>query len=209
MSLSSLRSMTSVELASTLYTLLDNISAPRFANCRLHLPCIAFHITEVRRRDVPAHDAHSMYGVKADGLHELLITTKEALIQFSPAKPTLQTFLLVRPWNRYLLELPDFAEQQADFGGNMESEDDYWSVPGSPVDESPDSSAGEQEPVDSESHSRALRLLVRLGQPVGAFLLARQRGGEYKRIASDHDIIAQVKNIAFVDDMNVGTIEIL
>ncbi|KAG1792994.1 uncharacterized protein HD556DRAFT_1444088 [Suillus plorans] len=57
--------------------------------------------------------------------------------------------------------------------------------------------------------SRALRLMVRLGQPFDAFLLAQQRVGEYKRIASDHNIIAQVKDIASVDSMDVGTVEIL
>ncbi|KAG1726892.1 uncharacterized protein EDB91DRAFT_1165587, partial [Suillus paluster] len=40
--------------------------------------------------------------------------------------------------------------------------------------------------------------MVRLGQPFGAFLLARQPGGEYKRIASDHSIVAQVKDVTSV-----------
>ncbi|KAG1809370.1 uncharacterized protein BJ212DRAFT_1379649, partial [Suillus subaureus] len=58
--------------------------------------------------------------------------------------------------------------------------------------------------------SRALRLLVRLGQPFGAFLLAQQRSGEYKRIASDHDIIVQVSDVRSVTDlMDLRTIEIL
>ncbi|KAG1803059.1 uncharacterized protein BJ212DRAFT_1374559, partial [Suillus subaureus] len=62
--------------------------------------------------------------------------------------------------------------------------------------------------VDLES--RALRLIVRLGQPFRAFLLARQRGGEYKRIASDRDIIVQVKDVTSVRDlMDIGTVEIL
>ncbi|KAG1816454.1 uncharacterized protein BJ212DRAFT_1354833 [Suillus subaureus] len=62
--------------------------------------------------------------------------------------------------------------------------------------------------VDLES--RALRLLVRLGQPFGAFLLAQQRSGEYKRIASDHDIIGQVNDVRSVGDlMDIRTIEIL
>ncbi|KAG2091341.1 uncharacterized protein F5147DRAFT_723863 [Suillus discolor] len=46
-----------------------------------------------------------------------------------------------------------------------------------------------------------MRLIVRLGQPFSAFLLARQRGKEYKRIASDHDIVAQVKDVNCVDSM--------
>ncbi|KAG1734831.1 hypothetical protein EDB19DRAFT_1726405 [Suillus lakei] len=51
--------------------------------------------------------------------------------------------------------------------------------------------------------------MVRLGQPFGAFLLAQRRIGEYKRIASGHNITAQVKDVASVDNMDVGTVEIL
>ncbi|KAG1723172.1 uncharacterized protein EDB91DRAFT_1173282 [Suillus paluster] len=55
-----------------------------------------------------------------------------------------------------------------------------------------------------------LRLLVRLGQPFGALLLAQQHVGEYKRIASDHNIIAQVKDVTSVGDMtDVRMLEIL
>ncbi|KAG1726890.1 uncharacterized protein EDB91DRAFT_1339583, partial [Suillus paluster] len=178
---SSLRNTVAMELASNFYDQLDNMSAPRFANCRLHLPCIAFRLTEVRRRYGPAHETHFTYGVKADGLRDLLITTEETLTQFSRARPARHAFFLVRPWDRRTLDEYDFAEQ-AD--SDAESLGD-WSEPGSPI---------EEELEDSESHSRALRLMVRLGQPFGAFFLAQQRGGEYKRIASDHDIIAQVKD---------------
>ncbi|KAG1798292.1 uncharacterized protein BJ212DRAFT_1374435 [Suillus subaureus] len=89
----------------------------------------------------------------------------------------------------------------------MENEGDHWTPP-SPSDDSPSRSLVKQEEVDLES--RALRLLVRLGQPFGAFLLARQRGGEYRRVASDRDIIAQVKDMASVGDLiDIRTIEIL
>ncbi|KAG2066808.1 hypothetical protein BDR04DRAFT_49251 [Suillus decipiens] len=55
-----------------------------------------------------------------------------------------------------------------------------------------------------------MRLIVRLGQPFSAFLLVQQRGGEYKRIASDHDIITQVKYMASVHDMmDVRILDIL
>jgi hypothetical protein len=206
---SSLRSTVTAELAWKLYTLLDNISAPRFANCRLHLPCIAFRVTEVRRRLGPAQETNFTYGIKVDGLHDLLINTEETMIQFSRARPTWQTVLLVRPWNRYLLELPDFAGL-SDFGDDTGSEDSYWSAPGSPIDELPRGSPVEEELVDVESHSRALRLIVRLTQPFSALLLAQQRGGEYKRIVADHDIIAQVKDMVSVDKMmDVRTLEIL
>jgi hypothetical protein len=52
-------------------------------------------------------------------------------------------------------------------------------------------------------------LIVRLGQSFGALLLAQQRGGEYKRIASNRNIIAQVKDLAAVHNMmDVRTLEI-
>ncbi|KAG1901763.1 uncharacterized protein F5891DRAFT_979254 [Suillus fuscotomentosus] len=106
--------------------------------------------------------------------------------------------MLVRPWDRFLLEPPDFAE----------NEEDYWTPPSSPLDDSLSRSVVKQEVDDPES--RALWLLVLLGQPFGAFLLVRQHGGEYKRVASDRDIIAQVKDGASVRDlMDVKTIEIL
>ncbi|KAG1734818.1 hypothetical protein EDB19DRAFT_1726218 [Suillus lakei] len=51
--------------------------------------------------------------------------------------------------------------------------------------------------------------MVRLGQPFGAFLLAQRHVGEYKRIASDYNITAHVKDVASIDNMDVGTVETL
>jgi hypothetical protein len=205
MSVSSLRNSTVVELASTLYARLDNLTAPRFANRRLHLPCIAFPVTELRRRRGQDTENCFTYDVKADGLDDLMITTEDKLIKFSPSRPTQQTFLLVRPWNRYDLGLPDFADDARSVGDWSETESlSYYSFGGYPVGDGP------VRPDDLESHLRELRLIVRLGQPFGALLLAQQRGGEYKRIASNRKIIAQVKDSAAVHNMmDVRTLEIL
>ncbi|KAJ8595030.1 hypothetical protein M405DRAFT_871979 [Rhizopogon salebrosus TDB-379] len=166
---SSLRDAGAVESAAQLYITLDHQTAPRFSHRRLRLPCIVFAVTEVTPRP-----GRFIYAIKADGLHDLLITTKDKLIPFSRTMPIQQKFLLVRPWDRNLLD------------------------------------PGENVPVDSESNSRALQLVVRLRQPISAFLLAQERGEEYKRIATNYDIIAQVKDTAFVHDvMDVRTLEIL
>ncbi|KAG0693420.1 hypothetical protein DFH29DRAFT_1084226 [Suillus ampliporus] len=154
---SSLRNTGAVDLASKFYDELEQLRAPRFANCRLCLPCITFPVTEVRRRHGLAQETHLMYDVKADGLHDLLVTTEEKLIQFPRARPTRQTFLLVRPWDCCLLELPDFLEQPA-FTDDAESDDagsddDYWPVPGSPLGKSLGDPSVEQKPADSESRS--------------------------------------------------------
>ncbi|KAG2336501.1 hypothetical protein BDR05DRAFT_122136 [Suillus weaverae] len=172
----SLLRQTAMDLALKLYDLLENLKAPRFADRRLHLPCIAFRVTAVKRSRAQDQE---IYEAKADGLHDLLITTKDKLIQFSPPQSTMHRFVLVRPCNRYL-DLPDFAEP-----------------------------SGLVESVDSKLSDRALRLTARLAQPFGAFLLAHQHGTAYKRIAPDHDIIAQVKNLSSIIPDMVKTLEIL
>ncbi|OAX34763.1 hypothetical protein K503DRAFT_868710 [Rhizopogon vinicolor AM-OR11-026] len=210
-SISSLRDAETVELASQLYTTLDQQTAPRFAQRRLHLPCIIFTVTEVAPRSDQEQGTYFTYEVKADGLCDVLISTEAKFIPFSRAMPIRQKFLLIRPWDRNLLEQHDFAAP-FDLAEDAQSitTEDYLTPPGSPVYDSSDIYPGENVPVDSESESRALRLLVRLRQPFSAFLLAQQWGGEYKRIAADHDIIVQVKDMTSVRDMmDVRMLEIL
>ncbi|KAJ8586869.1 hypothetical protein M405DRAFT_336264 [Rhizopogon salebrosus TDB-379] len=175
---------------------------PRFAQCRLSLPCIVFPVTAVRRRRDEDHATYFAYEVKAEGLNDLLVITEDKLVQFSRTRPAQQAFLLVRPWDRSLLELPDFS-------ADAQNVDDC-TLSGSPSRGSLAGLPAKYETDDSEAHLRALRLIVHLGQPFAAFLLAQQWGGEYKRIASDHDIIAQVRDMTSVRHMmDVRTLEIL
>ncbi|KAG2339196.1 hypothetical protein BDR05DRAFT_992180 [Suillus weaverae] len=207
-SISLLRQTGAMDLALNLYDLLENLKAPRFADRRLHLPCIAFRVTAVKRSRAQDQE---IYEVEADGLHDLLITTKDKLTQFSSPHSTTKTSLLV--WNCYL-DLPDFAEPSGlvelpDVADDTQSKEGSWSAPGSSLQDSPGRFPEAQESVDSKLSDRALRLTARLTQPFGAFLLAQQRGGEYKRIASDHDIIARVKNLSSIIPDMVKTLEIL
>jgi len=196
-SVSMLQNTVAVESALKLHALFNQLSAVRFAHRRLHLPCIVFPLTEVKPRPDQDGAGYFTYGVKADGLQDLLVTTEDVLVQFSLARRrTQQTFLLIHPWTRYLLRPHDFAElADIDDGSSV---DDYRSAPES------------SEEVDSDSSERAIRLIARLGQPFNAFLLVRQRSGEYKRIASDHNIIAQIRDVPSLDNiMDVRTLEIL
>jgi hypothetical protein len=208
-----LRNTVAMESALELYTLLENLSFPRFSNARLQLPCIAFPLTEVRQRPGQFGDQCFTYDVKANGLRDLSITTKDVLVQFSPGKPVRRTVLLIRPWTRDLLELSDFTELP-DFAelpdiDDESSVEDYWSVPESPSHDLPTESPGEQGPVYPKCE-RAFRLVVHLRRCFSAFLVAQQRGGEYRRIASDNNITAQVRDTTSVDDMmDVRTLEIL
>jgi len=185
-----------VGLASQLYSTLDQQTAPRFAHRRLHLPCIVFTVSQIAPRPSQEEGTYFTYAVEANGLHDLLITTEDTLIPFSCTMPNRQKLLLIRPWDRNLLELQDFA-QPSDLGDDdvhsIESED-YQTPPSSPSFESYDA-------------GRALRLLARLRKPFRAFLLAQQWGGEYKRIAADHDIVAEVNDMTSM--MDIRTLEIL
>ncbi|KAG1893834.1 uncharacterized protein F5891DRAFT_985470 [Suillus fuscotomentosus] len=116
------------------------------------------------------------------------VTTEDSLVQFLPARHTRQSFLLVHARNRDDLGLINFADE-------TQSVEDW------PESKSP----GYNEPT-----TRELRLIVRLGQPFGRLLLAQQWGREYKRIASDNNIIAQVKDMTCVDNMmDLRMLEIL
>jgi hypothetical protein len=206
-SISSLRDAIDAEFASRLYQKFESLITPQFMASRLRLPCIAFTVTSVRRtRHDEDRQSASTFVVKADGLRDLSITTEDRLMNLFRTRLSRQSFLLVRPWDRSLLELRNLADPSD--SSDTESEED-WSPSASPSDDSPVGSLGEHGLVDSESYSRALRLIVRLSQPFGAFLLAQQQGGEYKRIASDQNIIAEVKDMAAVTTMDVRTLEIL
>ncbi|KAG2356068.1 hypothetical protein BDR07DRAFT_1424355, partial [Suillus spraguei] len=145
---SSLRQTVSTDLALKLYGRLEQLRAPRFAKLQTSSALYFISMSEVRERRGTSH---------------LLITTEETLVQFSRNSPFGKTFLLVRPWNRDLLRVPDFAEPNF-----TEQYDDLTSLTGG-------------SPAEEERGSRALRLMVRLGQPFDAFLLAQQHVGEYER----------------------------
>jgi len=133
--------------------------------------------------------------VKADGLHDLKIATQCKLPYWSRKTSTRQPLLLVRPWDRYLLELPDYIDATESVNDNDFALSELC--------------AGKAA-VDSESSERAVRLIVHLGQRFSAFLLVQRSGRGYKRIASDRDIITQVKDIGSVNGMmDIRTLEIL
>jgi hypothetical protein len=200
--ISSLKNAAVVDEALTLYTQLTKLSIPRFANCRLQLPCITFPVTNIKRRSGQDRESCFTCDIKADGLLDLSITTGDKLTQFSSTKHTRQKFLLIRPWNRYDLGLPDPADETQSMNNLSEV--------ASSSEESLGRYSGDDESVLSVFHWRASSLVVRLGQPFWALLLMQQRGGEYKRIAADHSIIAQVKDMASVQDMmDIRTLEIL
>jgi len=58
--------------------------------------------------------------------------------------------------------------------------------------------------------ARALRLLVRLRQPFGALLLASQKRGQYKRVATDSFIQVQIRVETSLSELmaSIGTVDV-
>jgi len=209
---SSMRASPVAQLASRqLRTSLDSLPVPRFSQRRLHLPCIVFAVTQVVPRpqhSSPEREKCFTYTVKASGVHDLLITTTDKSLRKATTRKQL---LLVRPWDRNLSGLSDAADDDDEDDDNDDDDDDDVMMDDSRTASIFPSKESGNESVDSESDSQALRLLVRLGQPFRAFLLAQRPGGrEFSRVASDHDIVAEVEDVTSVRKlMDVRTLEIM
>jgi hypothetical protein len=83
----SLQDTVVLKLVLKLYSLLNRLSTPHFAHHWLHLPCIAFPVTEIRWKSIEHTETNFTYEVKVDGLHDLKITTEDRLLQFSRGIP--------------------------------------------------------------------------------------------------------------------------
>lgn len=197
-SILSLRVAEAEGMALELYNKLNDMSPPNFSNGRLQLPCIAFHVTKVKQR---GQEEYFTYDVEVKELCDF-ITKKKRPTQSFREKVSVQKFLLVRPWDHRLFELPDFSDV-------TESVDDSYSP--SSLSDSHGGLPEEQESLGSELSEPALRLIAHLKQPFRAFLLAQKRGKEYTRIMSDRDIIAQVKDTTSVRNMMdcITTVEVV
>ncbi|KAG2091499.1 uncharacterized protein F5147DRAFT_657902 [Suillus discolor] len=160
---------------------------------------MVFRVTDIRQSHPRDEQSYFTYEVKADGLRDLSIKTKEKLKEFWPERHIRTEVFLVRPWNRDFLKLPALADE-------TQSVEDA-SDPQSALPDLSGGFPGEKGTIDLDSYSQALRLIVRLQQQFNALLLYEQQIGEYKRTASDRDIIAHVTEMQNM--MDVRTLEIL
>ncbi|KAH7906973.1 hypothetical protein BJ138DRAFT_1104700 [Hygrophoropsis aurantiaca] len=193
---SGLQSSITAEMALALYNKLNGQPPPRFANHRLTLPCIVFPLTALTIR-ADGHSGIKVYYATADGLEDVQITTADRLSRFSPSRPALpgREMLLVRPWNRDLLGAAEIA---SDIRNAVAARPPSNVIPPAP---------SSQPTRESDTLTQAWTLVARLKQRFAALLLVRQPGGAYQRVASDHNIIAQVRDVGKLAD--IKSIEVL
>ena len=95
---------------------------------------------------------------------------------------------------------PDNDHRQPDHL-NVHYEDSGPSTPSSLLPPSPSA------PFDE--HTKALRFVARLRQPMTSLLLSARRDGMYKRVATDHDIVIQLRRGVSLDSMIVKVVQII
>lgn len=197
-----------MDLGITLYDRLNELSRPWFVAKRLKLPCIMFPLgplatPRARRLANPIR----VYRARTAALGIVEIKTKEDLSQLTP-------LYLVHPWIDALIdrELPSSVIDDLGLPPLFSDDED-------PISDE-DALALDQPPllnepcaVPMDKQTRALRLIARLHQLFGGLLLAPLRDGgvEYKRVATDSLIIAQVQEDADLDLVlgNVRTLDVL
>lgn len=182
------------------YDRVTRLPPARFANRRLHLPCIVFFVRRLERQPsaTGSIQEHVTYRARVSGLGDVEIKTKDWLPLMEPRK-----LLLVHPWIRDIL---DQTYPLSAWGDDMDMDSDSESD----VDMVASASQTNVAPsVPLDNHTRALGLLVRLRQPFSALLLERKGHQEFKRVAAEHEIIVQVRKIPTSRDIHTGVLEIL
>ena len=174
----------------------------RFANRRLHLPCITFAIKKLVVQDLGSvQEKH--YRARVSGIGYVDFRTSDQLSSTEPRR-----LILVHPWIRALRDpLDRFA-----WGSTVdhdEDESDLGTVAGPrPTSELPSQAV----PAASmDDYTRALRLVVRLHQPFHALLLQQQPDGEFYRVAAEREIVVPglEHGIHFGRDVRVDVVEVL
>ncbi|KAN0084114.1 hypothetical protein V8E55_007618 [Tylopilus felleus] len=187
-----------------LHDRITRLPPARFANRRLHLPCI---VLTVRKLSVQifGSDQENHYRAKVSGIGNVEFRTQDRLSVTEPRK-----FVFVHPWIRDLCDPLDGVTWDSTMDDD-EQDDEYESTRESEAGSSPPSPLHDLPAASMDEYTRALRLIVRLQQPFHALLLQQQPNGEFRRIAADHEIVMPGidPSINLVRDIHIKVVDIL
>ncbi|KAI9569843.1 hypothetical protein HD554DRAFT_2327802 [Boletus coccyginus] len=172
----------------------------RFANRRLHLPCIIFTVRRLGVQDLGS-GPESRYRAWVSGIGNVDFQTFDRLSLSEPRR-----LILVHPWIRDLQDpLDGFT------WGSAADDDAYEDDPEAEAGFAPTSPLYAPPAATMDDYTRALRLIVRLQQPFHGLLLQQQPNGEFKRIAAEHEIVVPGidRRINFARDIRTEVVEIL
>ncbi|KAF8554954.1 hypothetical protein OG21DRAFT_1439363 [Imleria badia] len=184
-----------------LYDRVTRLPPARFANSRLHLPCVIFVAKRLSVQNFGGDREHC-YHAGVSGIGDVEFQTSDQLSLTEP-----RTLIFVHPWVRDLCDPLDGF----DWGStDSEDEDEYKSAPESDDGSGPSSPLGAPS-ATLDDYTRALRLIARLQQPFHALVLQKQASGEFKRVAAEHEIVLPGidRRINLAKDVRTAVVEIL
>jgi len=178
-----LRARLSPEDALALYYRVIQLPRATFLNRCLQLPCIVFSVTKIGIQDNRSGQGF-LYRAIVSLLGKVEFRTADAMPLTTPRK-----LVFVHPWLHDLRD-PHDGLSDDESTDESEAESDAGSAVTGPSDDSAPTSPLPAEPsVRVDRYALALRLITRLGRPFNALLLEQQSSGQYKRVASEHEII--------------------
>ncbi|KAF8133315.1 hypothetical protein EV363DRAFT_1133089, partial [Boletus edulis] len=141
------------------------------------------------------------YRAKVSGIGDVEFRTSDRLPVAEPRK-----LIFVHPWIRELRDPHDgftWGMTADDDDDESDPETESGSAPASPLHAVPT--------AVMDDYTRALRLVVRLQQPFHTLLLEQQPNGEFKRVATEHEIVIPgiKRPHTFSKDVHTGVVEVL
>ena len=163
----------------SIYDHATRLPPARSANRRLYLPCVIFSVKKLRLQDAMSGQGNH-YCARVSGIGDVVFQASDHLSLKEPRR-----LIFVHPWIRDLRDPLDRSAWASTEDENHEDENDLEPEAGST------STLSSQAVIVAaiDDYTLALRLVVRLQQPFHALLLQQQLGGEFKRIATEHEII--------------------
>ncbi|KAI5986046.1 hypothetical protein F5J12DRAFT_930341 [Pisolithus orientalis] len=187
------------EVVLSIYNQIKLLPPARFGTRRLHLPCIIFPLRRLELRS----GSEKLYRARVSGLGKVEFSTADDLPLHEAHK-----FVFVHPWVGHIrgpnsvVSWGDDPESDADSNcdSDHDAESDGVSLPSSPL---------HALPPRVDGYTRALQMIARLGQPFSALLLAQQPKGEYRRVATEEEIVVSGLGTNIPTNIRAGVLEIL
>ncbi|KAI6022663.1 hypothetical protein EDC04DRAFT_3143649 [Pisolithus marmoratus] len=164
-----------------IYDQITSLPPARFATRRLHLPCIIFPVRRLVRELREGNE--KLYHARVSGLGNVEFTTADNLALHEPHK-----FVFVHPWIRHIRGPSSGIVWEGDLESDTDSDSDLYFDAASDQGVQPSPLEAVCTP-QVDDYTRALEMIVRLGQPFNALLLVQQPNGEYNRVAAENEIV--------------------
>ena len=181
--------------ALVIYGRFTRLQPVRFAHFRLHLPCIIFGVTRLRK------EPENVFHAETAGLGDVEFTTADVL---PLKKPRRLAFVDTRIHDlRKLYDVVTLEDRlESDAEPNSDSGHMNAELVHAPIIE-------EVPVIPSDTYTRALQLIAHLEQPFSAMLLLQMSDGAYRRVAADHEIVVRGTGNNFPKEVRVEVLEIL